>query len=243
MATRMEHSHEREAIAERFASKRKVSYVRDFVYGGIDGAITTFAIVAGVMGAALSHKVILALGLANLFADGFSMAASNYAGVKASKDELDRLVAVEQRHISESPDGEKEEVRQLLTAQGITGAARESAVKAIAADRTRWINFMLTHEYGISVVQPSPWRAASATFLAFIICGFVPIAPFLLSFSTPMYWSFGATALVFLAIGAIKSRWSIRRWWVSGMETFFIGGTAAAVAYTIGILVGRLIES
>ena len=242
MASHLEHSHEREAIAQRFAAERKLTYVRDFVYGGIDGAITTFAIVAGVMGAQLSHKVILALGLANLFADGFSMAASNYAGVKATKDELDRLAAIEERHISESPDGEKEEVRQLLTVQGLSGSIRESAVEAIAADKTRWINFMLTHEYGMSVVQPNPWRAASSTFLAFVICGFVPIAPFLLSLSTPVYWSFGATALVFLAIGAIKSRWSIRRWWVSGLETFIIGSTAAAVAYAIGIVMGRLIE-
>ncbi len=241
MTTSLEHSHDKAAIAKRFASKHKVSYVRDFVYGGIDGAITTFAIVAGVMGAQLSHKVILALGLANLFADGFSMAASNYAGVKAAKEEMDHIAAIEQRHINESPEGEREEVRQLLTAQGITGSSRESAVNAIAANQKRWIDFMLTHEYGMSVVQPNPWRAASATFIAFVICGFVPIAPFLLSFSSPIYWSFGATALVFLAIGAIKSRWSIRQWWVSSLETFFIGGTAAAVAYIIGILMADLI--
>ena len=171
------------------------------------------------------------------------MAASNYAGVRAAKDEMDRLAAIEQRHINESPDGEKEEVRQLLTAQGISGSAREAAVDAISSEKTRWINFMLTHEYGMSVVQPNPWRAASATFLAFIFCGFVPIAPFLLPFSTPVYWSFSATALVFLAIGAVKSRWSVRRWWVSGLETLFIGGTAAAVAYAIGILMGTLIDS
>lgn len=242
MARSMEHSHEREAIAQRFASRRKISYVRDFVYGGIDGAITTFAIVAGVMGAQMSHKVILALGLANLFADGFSMAASNYAGVKAANDELDRLAAIEKRHISESPEGEREEVRQLLTAQGLSGATRESAIQAISSDTTRWVNFMLTHEYGMAINRTSPWRAASATFLAFVICGFVPVAPFLLSFSTPVYWSFSATILVFAGIGAIKSRWSVRRWWVSSLETLVIGSTAAGVAYGIGIVMGELIN-
>lgn len=58
-------------------------YLSEFVYGGIDGAVTTFAIVAGVMGASLSAAVALILGFANLFADGFSMAISNYLSTKS----------------------------------------------------------------------------------------------------------------------------------------------------------------
>ena len=52
-------------------------------FSAIDGAVTTFAIVAGVVGAELSTKVIIALGIANVLADGFSMAAGNYSGTKA----------------------------------------------------------------------------------------------------------------------------------------------------------------
>ena len=59
------------------------SYLGEFVYGAIDGAITTFAVVAGAAGANLSSTVVLILGFANLFADGFSMAASNYLSTKA----------------------------------------------------------------------------------------------------------------------------------------------------------------
>jgi vacuolar iron transporter family protein len=61
-------------------------YLAEFVYGSIDGTITTFAIVAGVMGAALSSTVVLILGFANLFADGFSMAVSNYLSTKSQKE-------------------------------------------------------------------------------------------------------------------------------------------------------------
>jgi vacuolar iron transporter family protein len=61
-------------------------YLPEFVYGGIDGAITTFAIVAGVIGASLSSVIILILGFANLFADGFSMAASNYLSTKSQNE-------------------------------------------------------------------------------------------------------------------------------------------------------------
>ena len=72
----MEHEHSAEAISERLSSGRRHSYLRDWVYGGIDGSVTTFAVVAGVVGAQLSPGVILVIGMANIFADGFSMAAS-----------------------------------------------------------------------------------------------------------------------------------------------------------------------
>ncbi|MCH7568081.1 MAG: VIT1/CCC1 transporter family protein [Nanoarchaeota archaeon] len=61
-------------------------YLPEFVYGGIDGAITTFAVVAGVVGASLSSSIVLILGFANLFADGFSMAVSNYLSTKSQKE-------------------------------------------------------------------------------------------------------------------------------------------------------------
>ncbi len=64
-------------------------YLPEFVYGGVDGAVTTFAVVSGVMGAALSPAIVLILGFANLIADGFSMATSDYLSVKSEND-LDR---------------------------------------------------------------------------------------------------------------------------------------------------------
>ena len=72
-------------------------HLRDIVYGAIDGSVTTFAIVAGVAGAGLSPFVILALGFANVLADGFSMAAGNYSGTKAELDDLNRLRRIEIR--------------------------------------------------------------------------------------------------------------------------------------------------
>ena len=89
----MEHGHSREAIARRLARPPSVSYLRDWVYGGIDGAVTTFAIVAGVVGADLSNRVVLILGLANVVADGFSMAASNFSGTRTELEEKAHLRA------------------------------------------------------------------------------------------------------------------------------------------------------
>lgn len=85
------HDHSAEAIRARLEDGAKASYLRDWVYGGIDGAVTTFAIVCGVVGANFSTSVILVLGAANIVADGFSMAASNYTGSKAENDEFDQI--------------------------------------------------------------------------------------------------------------------------------------------------------
>lgn len=64
----------------------KETYLSEFVYGGIDGIVTTFAVISGVLGAGLQISVILILGFANLFADGFSMAVSDYLSSKSDNE-------------------------------------------------------------------------------------------------------------------------------------------------------------
>lgn len=231
---KLEHSHDPAAIAARLNGDRQASYLADFVYGGIDGAITTFAIVAGVVGASLSSSVILILGLANLLADGFSMAASNYSGTKTVTDNFTRLQLVEQKHIELDPDGEREEVRQILEKKGMTGEALESGVQSITSDKQGWIDFMLVEEYGMPVIQPKPIKAGLATFVAFLLCGSVPLLPFLFEIPNAFMVAMGMTGFVFFLIGAMKSHWATAPWWRSGLETLFIGGIAAAVAYFVG---------
>jgi VIT1/CCC1 family predicted Fe2+/Mn2+ transporter len=240
MTFALEHSHERAAIAERLAKDRRPSYVRDFVYGGIDGAVTTFAVVAGVVGASLSTKVILILGLANLLADGFSMAASNYSGVKTVTDDMDRIREIEKKHITLDPEGEKEEVRQILESKGLSGSTLDRAVSAVIADEKTWVNFMLTEEYGMGLAQPKPWLGALATFAAFLLCGSVPLLPYAFNLSYPFILSAVTTGTVFFLIGAAKSRWALAPWWRSGLETFVIGGVAASLAFAVGYLLQGL---
>ncbi len=236
----LEHSHEREDISERLAAENSPNYVRDWVYGGIDGAVTTFAIVAGVVGAQLSAGIIVILGLANLLADGFSMAASNYSGTKTELDDRARLHEIEKKHIRLAPDGEREELRQILKAKGLDGKLLEEAVDAIAANEAVWIETMLTEEYGLASAMRSPWKSGIATFAAFCVCGAVPLLPFLLPFSQPFLWASILTGVVFFIIGAIKARWSLAPWWQSGAETFAIGMLAASAAYLVGYLLRGL---
>lgn len=230
----MEHSHSPEAIAHRLATTPSASYLRDWVYGGVDGAVTTFAVVSGVVGAALEPRVILVLGLANVVADGFSMAASNYLGTRSELAERERLVAMEERHIEEVPEGEREEVRQIFRAKGLEGRALEAVVAAVTASRKRWVATMLVEEFGLAPVPRSPMRAAWATFSAFALAGFVPLVPWLVGSGRPFLHASLITAAVFFAIGSLKGRWSVRPAWISGLETLAVGAAASGLAWVVG---------
>ena len=232
----MEHGHSVKEIRERLVEKNTPSDLRDFVYGSIDGTITTFAIVAGVEGANLAPSIIIALGFANVLADGFSMAASNYSGTKAELDDIKRLRQIEVQHLKTNPEGEREEIRQILIMKGLEGEVLEGAVRAITSHKERWIDMMMVEEYGVLPQNPQPFRAAIITFFAFVICGMIPLISYLLGLGNAFIAATVATGATFFLIGALKSRWSLQNWVWSGLETLGIGGIAAALAYFVGTL-------
>ena len=182
------------------------------------------------------------LGFANLFADGFSMAASNFLGTKAEHDDWHRLEAIENRHIDLAPEGEREEVRQIFQLKGFEGEDLKRIVELVTANRKRWVRTMLTEEYGLPQEVRSPWIAAISTFTAFLVCGLVPLVPYLLGASESLVLSSIMTASVFFAIGSVKSKWSTTSWWRSGLTTLLVGAIAAALAYVTGVMLKGLLD-
>lgn len=238
----LEHEHSHEAIAERLENVRH-NYIRDFIYGGIDGSVTTFAVVSGVAGAELSTVVVLILGFANLIADGFSMAASNYLGTKAELDDYRRIERIEHRHIELEPDGEREEIRQIYLKKGFEGDDLEQAVDLITSDRDIWVKTMLSEEYGLPAEIRSAWKAAFSTFAAFTICGLIPLVPYLFAAAGNAKFAMSSvlTGITFFLIGSLKSRWSTSSWLRSGLETLLVGGLAATLAYAVGMLIKNIV--
>jgi VIT1/CCC1 family predicted Fe2+/Mn2+ transporter len=232
--------HTRRAIAERLDSEHRHSYLRDFIYGAIDGAVTTFAVVAGVTGAGLSSGVIIVLGAANLLADGFSMAAGNYLGTRAERQRVDKLRRFEEHQIDLYPRGEREEIRQIMERKGFKGRDLKRAVNVVTADRKLWVDTMLQDEWGLSQYVPSPFRAALTTFLAFVGVGLLPLAPYLQEWARggngaqTFYTSTALTALAFFVTGALKSRHVAQHWLLAGVETLAVGSLAAALSYGVG---------
>ena len=240
-------SHTPERVRSRLDAPTDHSYLRDFVYGAIDGAVTTFAVVSGVAGAGLSPGVIVVLGLANLIGDGFSMAASNYLGTKTEEELRKKARRVEEHHIDQWPEGEREEVRQIFAAKGFRGEQLEHIVDIITADRKRWVDTMLVEELRIPLDGPSAWRAALSTLVAFVLVGLIPLAVFIYNLISPYevgqayLVSTLLTALAFFFVGAAKSRFVDRTWVLAGAETLAIGGGAAVLAYVIGVSLSGLV--
>jgi len=241
MTPELEHSHEPAAIAARLAESPKPTYLPDAIHGALDGVVTTFAVVAGATGAGLAGRVVLILGVANLLADGFSMACGNFVGSRAARDYYAHLRAQEERHVAAVPTGEHAEIREIYRGKGFTGAALDAITRLITSRRALWIDTMLAEEYGLSAVMRSPARAAAITFLAFITAGSLPLLPILLALPHAAAISAAATGVAFLLIGAARGRWSAHTWQRSSLETFAIGMGAATVAYLAGYLVEKLV--
>ena len=218
------------------------SYLHDFIYGAVDGAVTTFAVVAGVAGADLDDTVVIILGGANLIADGFSMAVSNFLGSRAERQQRERARREEQLHIRVVPDGEREEIRQIFAAKGFAGDDLERVVEVITSDPEVWAETMMSEELGFGTTEPNEYRAAFATLVAFLVVGSLPLVVFIYDLAAPgdvenaFTWSAVMTGVGFLVVGGMKSRFVDQGWWRSALETLAVGGLAAVLAYAAGAL-------
>lgn len=236
-AQRLREEHRPGAIRERLRQPTGASYLGDAVLGGIDGCVTTFAIVAGAWGAGFPRPVVLILGVANLVADGFSMAVSNFLSTRSRQEEVEQKRREEEQHIDSVPEGEREEIRQIFAAKGFAEETLERIVETVTADRSLWVKTMLTEEHGLQPVGHVPWRSGLATFVAFAAVGLVPLLSFLvpgMAVGQRFIFSTVATGLAFASVGVVKGLVLNRPIWRSGFETLLMGGAAAVLAYWIG---------
>jgi len=221
-------------------------YLGEFVYGGIDGSVTTFAVVAGSVGANLDSSVIIILGFANLLADGFSMSVGAYLSSRTEHANFEKHRRVEYWEVDNLPREEREEVRQIFREKGFEGELLEKVVEVITADRDRWVDVMMKEELSMMKDSRSPLRIGLATYVAFILVGIIPLSLYLLDYLVGydgnLFWSTCLlTGLGFAFIGWLKTYVTETSVWKGILETLVLGALAAGVAYWVGDLLEKLI--
>ncbi len=234
------------ASAKEHHQQEHGQYIKSAVYGGLDGIITTFAVVAGVAGAKLTAGIVLILGFANLIADGLSMAIGDYLSTKAEQEYERAERRREEWEVEHYPEGEKQELVELYVDKGLAPDDAETIVQILAKNRKAWVDVMMVEELGIFGSDESPIKNALVTFFSFGLFGFVPLVAYVAGLFVP---GFGGatfeiacvlTGATLFALGALKVRITGRNWFKSGLEMLLVGGVAAAAAYAVGAALGGL---
>lgn len=226
--------------------KRGGKYIKDLVYGANDGIITTFAVVAGVMGSGLSEITIILLGIANLLADGFSMAMSNYLGSKSETEFYQKERATEEWEIEHDREKEVKETEEFLKAKGYSLEDSHKFVELFSKNKELWADFMMKEELNLPFDEKKNYKVSSlSTFVSFVGAGFVPLLPFLIwngdkgaLFASAILF----TGLVLFFVGAMRTYFTGKNWAQAGFEMLLVGGTASAISYSVGALVKSLIS-
>jgi VIT1/CCC1 family predicted Fe2+/Mn2+ transporter len=228
---------------------RRQEYLKQIVYGGNDGIVTTFAIVAGFAGASaegvveLGTLAVLVFGLANLFADAVSMGLGEFLSARSKRDLYRSEFATMLARVSGHRPAAEASLGAVFRARGFPPEAADTIGAQMARNPAVAAEIMLAFETDLT--DPSRERPAMngfVTFLAFVIFGVVPLVPYLaLPATDGTFWlSVAATVTSLVGLGLL-------RWSATGEnlarsvgETVTVGGVCALVAFAVGWIVGAM---
>jgi vacuolar iron transporter family protein len=235
------------ALAHHKANEHRIGRFQEFlkqiVYGGNDGIVTTFAVVAGFAGfgaegtATVGGIAVLLFGLANLFADATAMGLGEFLSSRSETDVYRSTRAKELLEVRRNPEFEAAEVEEILGARGVDPEDARSIAAAMIRNPEFTADFMMQYEVGMAEPTDSgPALRGLMTFLSFVFFGSAPLVPYFLLEPVPQTFvvSILATFGALVALGLL-------RWRVTGEsllrcvgETVLIGGICATVAYAVG---------
>ncbi|MGF1500624.1 MAG: VIT1/CCC1 transporter family protein [Paracoccaceae bacterium] len=231
-------------LARRPAPRPLALSLREIVYGGNDGIVTTFAVVAGFAGAgagetvAIGSVAVLLFGLANLFADATSMGLGAYLSGRAEHD----VYAVEHRRLTAEIAGDAAacagEATDRLIDRGLSPDDAAAIARVFARNPALLAETLMRERAGLGRPDDrSPARAGLVTFASFLAFGTIPLAPYLGGVVPTVAFplAIGATFAALAALGTL-------RWRVTGgpagraiAETLAVGGVCAVVAFAVGL--------
>jgi len=219
----------------------QTNWLRDVILGGQDGLVNILGIILGVIAGGGSHTVLLAAGFAAAITESISMGAVGYTSSMAERDYYRAEMAREANEIETVPDVERQEIRDIYTAKGLSGKLLDDVVDTITADRRVWLTTMMGEELHLQPKDTSDIiRTSVVITIATLIGHVIPLLPFLALPRDPaLIVAIALSALVLFAVGVYSAVTLVGSWWKSGLRMLFIGLGAAA----LGFLVGRLFSS
>lgn len=219
-------------------------FIKQIIYGGNDGIVTTFAVVAGFAGAGaggiaeIGGLAVLLFGLANLFADGAAMGLGEFLSARSEQDLYNSIRQKELYEIKNNPEMERVESIEMLQDRGFSINHAKEMTNILEHYPEHYADFMMTYE--IQMADPNgenPTLNGLATFIAFLCFGIIPLLPYFIfdansgTFKISIFSTFFAlTILGFLRFWIVKQ--NIFR---SVGETILVGGVCAVVAYLVGL--------
>lgn len=221
-------------------SHRDVSggWLRPAVFGVMDGLVSNFALVAGVVGGGAGGQVVVLTGLAGLVAGACSMASGEYTSV-ASQTELTRAeINIERAELKRNPAGEMRELAYMYQRRGVAPALAMQVAEQLSADEEVAWRVHVREEMGVDPDDlPSPLVAAGSSFLAFALGALVPLLPFLLG-AEALWPAVLLCAVGLFGTGAVVARLTAVPLAWGGGRQLLLGGLSAAVTFGVGSLVG-----
>jgi VIT1/CCC1 family predicted Fe2+/Mn2+ transporter len=214
--------------------------LRAGVFGINDGLVSNASLILGVAGASADSKLLLLSGVAGLLAGAFSMAAGEYVSVRSQREMYEYQIGLEKEELAEYPQEEAAELALIYEARGLSSAQSKELADSMIADPDKGLDALAREELGLNPDElGSPWGAALFSFVSFGIGAVIPLLPFMLApGSSALPISIAATALSLFAVGAMLSLFTGRQAWLGGLRMLLIGGSAGAVTYLIGKLLG-----
>ena len=223
---------ERERIATR-------SRIRELVFGGQDGILTTVGVVSSIFGAHANNVIILLAGIASGFAGMVAMTAGSYLSSKAQHDVERSEIERESREMREHPAEELAELVEIYVRQGMPAEQARAAALNVAQDPKRMLQVMARHELGLELDSTgSPAKDAVVMALSFASGAIVPILPYVfLGGPAALISSISLASLALFVVGVIKANVAGTNRWRSGLETFAIGTAAGVLGYVFGTVI------
>ncbi|MGI9024880.1 MAG: VIT1/CCC1 transporter family protein [Burkholderiaceae bacterium] len=224
---------------------RSSDTVRDIVLGMADGLTVPFALAAGISGAlnaasGYGTALIVTAGLAEIAAGSIAMGLGGYLSARAERDHYEAERRREETEIIEKPAHERREIIEIMETYGVSEQDTAPLIAALERQPERWRDFMMRFELGLEEPDPKRARQSAITIaLAYVVGGFVPLAPYLLtnSIATALGASTAVTLAALFGFGWVKGRYTGTPPATSAVQTFVIGGLAAGAAFAIARLV------